>query len=58
MNHCFIGLNRCSRCGGNDPNCYVCGIPDTQICFSPSDPEVDYDDSDENEEPDTPATSQ
>jgi len=19
-----IGLSKCSRCGGNDPNCYVC----------------------------------
>lgn len=24
----YIGSNKCSRCGGNDPNCSVCHEPD------------------------------
>ena len=26
----YIGSNKCSRCGGNDPNCYVCHEPEKE----------------------------
>ena len=51
MTPTFLGLNKCSRCGGADPNCFVCGLPQEQVVFPPHDPEVDSDDSDDNDEP-------
>lgn len=39
----YIGLNCCSRCGGEDPNCYVCqtDTPEHDPDFVPMD-EDDY----------------
>lgn len=30
-----IGLNHCSRCGGGDPNCYVCRDPEPETNRKP-----------------------
>lgn len=38
----FLGNSKCSRCGGGDPNCMVCN--------SPSDLDIDLEDSDEDVE--------
>lgn len=44
----YIGQAKCSRCGGNDPNCHVCHSSTDE----PEPPERDYsDDLDDTSDP-------